>query len=58
VPSAISTVSALTRPASAPCTAASNSGSGQVLVPSGTSTQTLRPSTGAVASWSRTNAVI
>ena len=34
----------LARPASAPCTADSSSGSGQLRVASGMTTQTLRPS--------------
>ena len=58
VPSATSTVSRLTRPCSASWIADISSGSGQLRVPSGTSTHTLRPSRCAAASWSCTNARI
>src|SRR4051812_29430376 len=53
----MSAVIRLTRPASAPCTAESSSGSGQLRVASGTITQTLRPSRSCRASWSATKAV-
>ena len=58
VPRATSTVRRVTRPCSAPSTAESSSGSGQLRVPSGTITQTLRPSSGTPSSCSRTNAWI
>src|SRR3954452_8172863 len=57
VPSAMSAVIRLTRPARAPCTAWSSSGSGQLRVASGTITQTLRPSRSTRASWSATKAL-
>ena len=50
VPSATSTVSGDARPCSAPWTADSSSGNGQLRVPSGTITQTLRPSSRTAAS--------
>ena len=56
VPSATSTVSRVTRPCSASCTAPSSSGIGQLRVPSGTSTHTLRPSRSTASSCSCTNA--
>ena len=57
VPSATSTVVRVARPCSAPCTASSSSGSGQLRVASGTSTHTLRPSRSTPASCSWTKAV-
>ena len=54
VPNATSAVSSATRPCNASWTAESSSGRGELRVPSGTKTQTLRPSSAAASSCSRT----
>src|SRR5919112_4005016 len=54
VPSAISVVIREARPCSAECTALTSRGRGQVRVPSGTTMQTLLPSTSVAASCSAT----